>query len=303
MSSIFPYESELDAVLEADLEESLTIRKQAADLVRIARGWVARIEEAPSGFVNRITDLERAVTKLNAETRERWRSAIRGSGAEKHELRSAFNRYTTYRPEATGNEHLGFDELDLLLDCLMQIDPEDESPPDPGEELVHYEPAPARAVLEMIDRTGLESGKVFYDVGSGLGRANLLVSLLTPARSVGVDIDHGLVGRARRVVDSLGLSDKPVFIHADACEIDLSSGEVFFLFSPFYGRTLERFLDKLTEECPGSTVCSYGNCTRAIHSHPMMVPEVPGEIHPFKVVLFAVGGAADRPVFEERHCL
>src|SRR4051812_3113540 len=57
-----------------------------------------------------------------------------------------------------------YDQADLLLDQLLQI----EASPAPLQpitsEMIPYQATPARIVLDMLDRLGLTSDDVFYDI-------------------------------------------------------------------------------------------------------------------------------------------
>src|SRR4051812_44723319 len=73
-------------------------------------------------------------------------------------------------------------DRDAWLDCVLGLD--DFSAED-GPELppggVAYLPCSVDALLRMIEHAQVQASDVFVDIGSGLGRASLLVHLLTGA--------------------------------------------------------------------------------------------------------------------------
>jgi hypothetical protein len=72
---------------------------------------------------------------------------------------------------------------------------------------------------------------------SGLGHVPLLVSMMTGAQSLGVEVQAAYVASARKCAQSLRLS-RVQFIAQDARHADLSRGTMFYLYSPFKGSIL-----------------------------------------------------------------
>lgn len=132
--------------------------------------------------------------------------------------------------------------LDLLLD-VQEI-------PDDGVELqrgcVPYLPCPVSALLGIVDQADVASTDVFVDVGSGIGRALFFVHLLTGAECLGIEMQSSLMRWATERAERFNLI-RTRFIQADAVDFvrTLTSGTVFFLYCPFNGELLERFLDGL----------------------------------------------------------
>lgn len=122
------------------------------------------------------------------------------------------------------------------------------APPDDGPELprggVAYLPCAVDPLIEIVDRAQIGPSDVFVDVGAGVGRAMRIVQLLTGAEVIGIEIQSALV-RAALV---------PI-VHGDALEADLTRGTVFFLYCPFSGERLQRFLDKLAAIAHPIRVC------------------------------------------------
>ena len=96
----------------------------------------------------------------------------------------------------------------------------------------------------------------FIDVGAGMGRGLLLAAEMRFREVVGVELNPVLVGIARRnagVWRALGRARSPMRICcADAVEFRLPPGPCLaFLFNPFGGPVMRRFLKKLAAEFEG----------------------------------------------------
>jgi predicted RNA methylase len=106
------------------------------------------------------------------------------------------------------------------------------------------------------------------DLGSGLGHVPLLVSMLCGIRTLGVELQPAYVACARECAQKLGVRQAR-FVANDARVADLTSGSVFYLFTPFTGSVLREVLERLREESTRRQirVCSLGPCTRELQSH------------------------------------
>lgn len=137
-------------------------------------------------------------------------------------------------------------DREAWLDTLWEID---ELPPDDPQlprGCVPYLPCSAATVLDAVKQAGVTSDDVFVDVGSGAGRAALLVHLETGASCIGLEIQPALARASQARADRLGFR-RLRFLEGDAAELirGVATGTVFFLYCPFGGARLERFLDGL----------------------------------------------------------
>ncbi len=109
-----------------------------------------------------------------------------------------------------------------------------------------YLPCAVDALLRAVDRAPIRAADVFVDVGAGVGRAALLVHLLTGARAIGLEIQPELVALAEAHAARLGASGLRMVL-GDAAERvgEARDGTVFFLYTPFGGDRLARVLDAL----------------------------------------------------------
>jgi Histone methylation protein DOT1 len=160
---------------------------------------------------------------------------------------------------------LGFDYQDELVSGVLQLREPSEPNLQRSPEMVPYQPTPVRHILHLIAATALAEDDVFVDLGSGLGHVPLLVSMVTGAQSLGIEVQAAYVASARECAQRLHLS-RVRFIPQDAREADLSSGTVFYLYSPFNGSILTDVLSALRMESTRRSIkiCSLGPCTRTV---------------------------------------
>lgn len=132
-------------------------------------------------------------------------------------------------------------ERDGWVDTLLAL----EALPDDGADLprgaVPYLPCDVEALLGAVQELPIRASDVFVDLGSGVGRAALLVHLLTGARAVGVELQAPLVEQARVSAAALGL-DRVTFRRGDAATTEVPDGTVFFSYASLSPPALERTL-------------------------------------------------------------
>ena len=160
---------------------------------------------------------------------------------------------------------MGFDHLDDLLSGVLQLEEPTAAPTPPDQEMVFYQPTPARHIFHLIHVTELTAADVLVDLGSGLGHVALLVSICTQARCIGVELEAAYIDRARQCAHRLNLNHV-TFLKQDVREADLSAGTVFYLYTPFLGSILAAVLDRLRREAATRPIriCSYGPITPVI---------------------------------------
>jgi predicted RNA methylase len=215
--------------------------------------------------------LEARLREADAEFFQTLRQQICSGAHTAVSLRRLFDDHTRYRPGRLGQIHRGYDALDALVQGLLRA----AQAPEPGQtlerDMVHYEPTPARAILDLIDQVQLTANDVFYDLGAGLGHVVMLVHLMTGATAKGVEIEAAYSRHAQCCADALGLS-KVHFVNRDAREVDYADGTVFFMYTPFTGALLEAVLTALANEARSRsiTVCSHGACTLEVAQQPWL---------------------------------
>lgn len=168
---------------------------------------------------------------------------------------------------------LGFDLRDEIVSGVLRL-------PEPGEtehrsslEMVPYQPTPVRHILDLIAAAKISESEVLIDLGSGLGHVPLLVAILTGGRAVGVEFQPAYAASAAVCAARLNVK-RARFVAGDARVVDLSSGTVFYLFSPFTGSILVDVLNRLRVQSIGRQImiCSLGPCTRVLAEQSWLRP-------------------------------
>lgn len=164
-----------------------------------------------------------------------------------------------------------YDHLDALLAGVLQLEAPASDVAEPHEEMVFYQPTPARHIFELIRRAGISERDVLIDLGSGLGRVPLLAAICTGARCIGIEWEAAYVDCARRCANELNLPGV-TFIQQDAREAYLSTGTVFYLYTPFKGAMLSEMLAVLKWETSAREirVCTLGPCTEIVAREPWL---------------------------------
>ena len=135
-------------------------------------------------------------------------------------------------------------ERDQFVEELLGIAYPPLEEPAPVPELIAYAPSGYDEIVYALDETGLGAGDRFLDIGSGLGKAVMLATLLPGATSRGIERDPKLHAMAEGAARSLGLLDAH-FEWADVLELDMPQADVVFMYLPFTGATLARVLERL----------------------------------------------------------
>jgi len=230
------------------LDDLLHKTAPTADLAMIKR----RAEKAK-------TDLE----KIDVNFFQQLRKKIQTGGYKGEKFKILVGEYINL--DAADNprhDEPGYDHLDEFINGLLpsQIMPEQTKDLEP--EMVFYQKTPARIVFELVEKGDIKDGDVFFDLGSGLGQAAILVNLLTGIKTIGVEFEPNFCQYAQDCVAGLNLSNI-TFVNADARTADYSEGTVFFMYTPFNGQILQVVLDSLRHESTRRNIriISYGPCT------------------------------------------
>ncbi len=137
-------------------------------------------------------------------------------------------------------------ERDGFVDRLLGLEDQpttDEDAVANDPELIRCVASGVSAVADAVLKAGVGPEDVFVDVGAGSGRVAMLVHLLTGARTVGLEIQRGLVDFGRQRVEALALEG--VELRVGDARTELPEGTVHYLYLPFVGRSLARVVDAL----------------------------------------------------------
>lgn len=130
---------------------------------------------------------------------------------------------------------------DAWLDRALGIGELPDDGPALPRDCVPYLPCSASVLLRVAEHVSADD--VVVDVGAGAGRAAAAIALLTGARVIGLEIQPHLVRAARELAERLALM-RTAFVEADATSV-APIASVFFLYCPYGGRRLSRWLDAL----------------------------------------------------------
>jgi SAM-dependent methyltransferase len=135
---------------------------------------------------------------------------------------------------------------DQWVDSVLGLGAIPDDGPDLPRGCVPYLPCAVEILLQLIDEAPVSQSDVFVDVGSGLGRAAVLVHLLTGAGAIGLEVQSALVLASRRLAARLRLSHVSC-VNGDATKLAelITVGSVFFLYCPFGGDRLAKVLAEL----------------------------------------------------------
>jgi len=160
---------------------------------------------------------------------------------------------------------LSFDFGDELVSGVLQFRRPGGTPLLPSPEMTAYQPTPVRHILDLVRACHFSSDDVLVDLGSGLGHVPLLVSILTGIRALGIEVQPSYIASAQGAARDLNLS-RVRFRAEDARTTDLSSGTVFYMFSPFWGSILTDVLCQLHRQSEQRSIRigSLGPCTRIL---------------------------------------
>lgn len=157
-----------------------------------------------------------------------------------------------------------YDALDELWSRLFipQVPEEPRIILDP--DAVAYQPTPARAVLQLLERLPLAEDDVVYDLGSGLGLVVQALALLSPARAVGLELETSYLTSSERSAQALHLH-RARFQMSDLKLADLRGATAYYLYTPLQGRALEDLFARLQGAAREREirVATYGPCTKA----------------------------------------
>lgn len=176
---------------------------------------------------------------------------------------------------------VGYDYLDEFVSGILQLRAPEETNIAREPEMVFYQPTPVRHILHLIAIAAFSTSDVLVDIGSGLGHVPLLVSILTGIRATGIELNPFYVASARECARSLGL-ERVDFVHQDARMAELTTGTVFYLYTPFTGGLLQSVVGRLRQEAATRSIriATLGPCTTVIAKESWLAPcSVPDPDH------------------------
>ena len=123
-------------------------------------------------------------------------------------------------------------------------------------QLAPFDPTPQEVVERMLSLANVKSGDVLYDLGAGDGRVVIAAAKKYGIRTVGFEIDPGLVKLARENARQQGIEQLVEIREQDFLTADLSPASVVTLYLSYDGNLALR--PQLMKQLkPGARVVSY----------------------------------------------
>ncbi|GAB3351869.1 hypothetical protein [Lysobacter tyrosinilyticus] len=265
MDALQTFLAELE--LNSALQDPHRLRYRIEALDRID-AWLPGMDSNDTALLLRARAACARLEAINAGLYQDIRDDIRSGRGPARMLQWIRTAGTDARQERS---YEGYDHLDELLGGILQFDEPQLPTVELASEMVFYQPTPARHILEMIDRCGLDGDDVLIDLGSGMGHVPLLVAICTSAHAVGVELEPAYFACARQAATALNLGNAS-FVRCDARTADYSNGTVFYLYTPFQGTILTEVLDRLQQEAKRRPirVCTFGPCTPVVANEPWL---------------------------------
>ena len=121
---------------------------------------------------------------------------------------------------------------------------------------VPYVPTAPSVVTRMLEVADVSETDVVYDLGSGDGRIPIAAAEQFGARAFGVEIDSGLVAKARAGAREAGVEDLVTFRRGDLFNVDLHDATVVTLY--LWPEINVRLRPKLLQQLdPGDRIVSH----------------------------------------------
>ena len=157
----------------------------------------------------------------------------------------------------------GYDALDLLVGAVLDSGAPTVLQVPLQAEMVAYQPTPARAIIQAIERAPIRSEDVLCDLGSGLGWVVILAALITGARCRGIELEPAYVDVARRSARALDVQNA-TFVGGDLLAASLDNATIYFSYTPLRGALLQKLIERLRAQAEERRIriCTLGPCTK-----------------------------------------
>lgn len=194
-------------------------------------------------------------------------------------FRSMIYQYVDFNlADSALQQETGYDNLDIFINGILSFKdvPEQTLQREPG--MVYYQKTPARIIFEMLDKLPITRDDVFVDLGSGLGFVVILLNLLTDAKAKGIEFEPAFCNYAIDCATNLNIQNVE-FINADARHADYSSGNIFFMYTPFDGGIMDDVLALLKKEALSRKIkiVTYGPCSINVALQSWLQCETPSD--------------------------
>jgi len=237
---------------------------------------IATLPESTTQQAGPLVLLKQRAEKIKAELEEinnalfkGLREHIKAGECTGTPFKNLVNKYVDFKAaDSCAPGEAGYDNLDIFINGLLSSGNAPAQTKDLAPEMVFYQKTPARVIFELVEKWYISTNDVFFDLGSGLGQATILVNLLTGIKATGVEYEPAFCEYGRNCAAQLDLPGV-TFINIDARRADYREGTIFFMYTPFTGEILHDVLGALHRESRNRKIkiVTYGPCTALVASH------------------------------------
>ncbi|WP_295801262.1 hypothetical protein [Mucilaginibacter sp.] len=212
-------------------------------------------------------NIKLALEAIDNNLFKKLRAHIRSNGCTGEQFKKLVGKYIDFDADGSGHEEAGYDNLDVFFNGLLSFGSVPEQTKALEPEMVFYQKTPTRIIFELVEKAYITKNDVFFDLGSGLGQAAILVNLLAGTKTRGVEFEPAFCNYASDCAAQFNLPNVS-FINVDARQADYSDGTVFFMYTPFKGEILQDVLVLLRSESLTRKIkiITYGPCTAQVAS-------------------------------------
>jgi len=237
----------------------------------------------PGDLKDRAEKLKTRLEETDRQLFEKLRESIRAGKYKGSDFRNMVSEYAGINT----NDEPGYNNPDIFINGIFHFQPMPEQTKALEPEMVFYQKTPARVIFELAEKVHFTEHDVFFDIGSGLGQAVILVNLLTGVKTIGTEFEPAFCEYARACAAELNLTDV-TFVNTDARNADYSGGTIFFMYTPFTGDMLNKVLVLLKKEALHREIkiITYGPCTLQVAEQSWLRRIGPKDTGIYKPVIF-----------------
>lgn len=227
-------------------EAAATLKREIAPVEFVSAILSSADTQALKRYRSSLKTLVKSVVQsMKTAPPDRYRAFISGVMKSMASMTESFVDASFYRTFDALDEVF---TLDYELDRGMKIDPES------TERL--YEGAGVgvqssyTTLLLALNELAPAQGAKFIDLGSGYGRAGLVIGLLRPDMEfIGYEYVGHRVDIAQASSERAGLAEKVHFIEQDLAsrEFEIPKADIYYLYDPFTAETYKYVFDQLKE--------------------------------------------------------
>ncbi|WP_184549002.1 hypothetical protein [Mucilaginibacter sp. FT3.2] len=274
-------------------EKNFDKRLDAIDLIEFEIIYRLETLLSQSAETDKLIALKHRAEKVKTELEEidtnlfqKLQTGLRTGEYTREPLKTMVYKYVDFC-ECDNTATAGYDTLDVFINGLTHLAtiPAQTKQLEPG--MVYYQKTPARIIFELTAQCDFGNDDIFFDLGSGLGQAAILVNLLTGVTVKGIEFEPAFCHYATACAANLNLTGV-TFINTDARAADYTKGTVFFMFTPFRGQMMQEVLEMLWKESLSRKIriITYGPCTAQVALQSWLSSAAPADDNVYRLHIF-----------------